>query len=285
MIPALHPWWFPLGNSRCYDLLLQQTATAALDKIRLLVDLVGAVGHRAGQRLQHHRSDPFAAHHALDLAAVQFTQMLAGHIRAAAAQQEFLLAHEGLDASQHTVANHQVIVDGDRANAIAYVVARLIRNVPEGGVNYWEFGGWYDDSLVRIAYVKRPGLSLADALEREPAADELPIAGQFRRMSAASGQSIPALVALLRRPNPPIVDAERKAEILSQIAAQEKIDLSQTVAIGDGANDLPMLQAAGLGVAYHAKPRTRAAASAGITNGDLTTILYAMGYPRSQWVA
>ena len=64
-------------------------------------------------------------------------------------KQEFLLAHEGLDASQHTVANHQVIVDGDRANAIAYVVARLIRNVPEGGVNYWEFGGWYDDSLVR----------------------------------------------------------------------------------------------------------------------------------------
>lgn len=62
---------------------------------------------------------------------------------------------------------------------------------------------------------RRDGSSalLADALEREPAADELPIAGQFRRMAAASGQSLPALVALLRRPNPPVVDAESLAAV------------------------------------------------------------------------
>lgn len=64
-------------------------------------------------------------------------------------KEEFALAHEGLTASQHTVANHQVIVNGDKANAMSYVIARLLRNVPEGGVNYWEFGGWYDDCLVR----------------------------------------------------------------------------------------------------------------------------------------
>lgn len=53
----------------------------------------------------------------------------------------------------------------------------------------------------------------------------------------------------------PIVDAERKAELLSVIAQTEQVPLSQVVAVGDGANDLPMLAAAGLGIAFNAKPR------------------------------
>jgi hypothetical protein len=64
-------------------------------------------------------------------------------------KKEFALAHTDLDASQHTVGNHQVIVNGDRANALSYVIARLIRNVPEGGGSHWDFGGWYDDCLIR----------------------------------------------------------------------------------------------------------------------------------------
>ena len=83
----------------------------------------------------------------------------------------------------------------------------------------------------------------------------------------------------------PIVGAATKRETLLSALADRGWSQADALAVGDGANDIPMIEAAGLGVAYHAKPRTRAAASAGITNGDLTTILYAMGYPRSQWVA
>jgi phosphoserine phosphatase len=56
------------------------------------------------------------------------------------------------------------------------------------------------------------------------------------------------------------------------------------MAVGDGANDIPMIQAAGLGVAYHAKPKTAAAAAARIDRGDLTALLWAQGYPRARWV-
>jgi len=54
--------------------------------------------------------------------------------------------------------------------------------------------------------------------------------------------------------------------------------------VGDGANDLPMIKAAGLGVAYHAKPVVAAAAAARIDHGDLTALLWAQGIPRRAWV-
>ena len=75
-----------------------------------------------------------------------------------------------------------------------------------------------------------------------------------------------------------IVDAQRKAEHLRGIAELERIDLQQTIAIGDGANDLPMLSAAGLGVAYHAKPLVRESASHAISNFGLDAVLYLMGF-------
>lgn len=75
-----------------------------------------------------------------------------------------------------------------------------------------------------------------------------------------------------------IVDAARKAERLREIASLERIDLQQTIAIGDGANDLPMLRAAGLGVAYHAKPLVRESASHAISNFGLDAVLYLMGF-------
>ncbi|MBN8830460.1 MAG: phosphoserine phosphatase SerB [Sphingomonadales bacterium] len=82
----------------------------------------------------------------------------------------------------------------------------------------------------------------------------------------------------------PIVDAARKrAELLGAIEALG-ITPAQAIAIGDGANDIPMIQAAGLGVAYHAKPKTRAAADAAIERGDLSTMLHALGIPRRDWV-
>lgn len=74
-----------------------------------------------------------------------------------------------------------------------------------------------------------------------------------------------------------IVDGERKAELLVQLAAQEVISLEQTIAVGDGANDLPMLSLAGLGIAFRAKPLVRANAKQAISHLGLDGILYLMG--------
>jgi phosphoserine phosphatase len=81
----------------------------------------------------------------------------------------------------------------------------------------------------------------------------------------------------------PIVGADAKRSALIETAAAEGIDLADTLAVGDGANDIPMLQAAGLGVAFHAKPRTAAAAAARIEHCDLEALLFAQGYGRAEW--
>lgn len=74
-----------------------------------------------------------------------------------------------------------------------------------------------------------------------------------------------------------IVDGARKAALLAQIAAQEGLSLEQTIAVGDGANDIPMLSAAGLGVAFHAKPIVRRQAERTITDVGLDGLLYLIG--------
>ena len=81
----------------------------------------------------------------------------------------------------------------------------------------------------------------------------------------------------------PIVDAARKRAELEQAIAGG-IDRARTLAVGDGANDIPMIEGAGLGVAYHAKPKTRAAATAEIVHGDLSALLYAQGLGSAHWV-
>ncbi len=75
----------------------------------------------------------------------------------------------------------------------------------------------------------------------------------------------------------PILDAKSKQKLLEQYAAQREIVLSQTIAVGDGANDAAMIAQAGLGVAYHAKPYLRGLADASINHTDLTTLLYFQG--------
>lgn len=76
----------------------------------------------------------------------------------------------------------------------------------------------------------------------------------------------------------PIVDGQRKAELLRQIAEQEGICLEQTIAVGDGANDLPMLSIAGLGIAFRAKPLVRQSAKQSISTLGLDGILYLIGF-------
>lgn len=75
-----------------------------------------------------------------------------------------------------------------------------------------------------------------------------------------------------------IVDGKRKAELLRLIAQVEKVDLKQTVAVGDGANDLPMLATAGLGIAFHAKPKVKENAQQSLSTIGLDGILYFLGY-------
>lgn len=76
----------------------------------------------------------------------------------------------------------------------------------------------------------------------------------------------------------PIVDAERKAELLEQIALREGLTLDQTIAVGDGANDLKMLAKAGLGIAFRAKPMVRAQARQAISTLGIDAVLYLIGY-------
>ena len=79
-----------------------------------------------------------------------------------------------------------------------------------------------------------------------------------------------------------IIDRTAKAEALREFAAAETVNLAQTIAIGDGANDLEMLEIAGLGIAFNAKPAVRAAADSSINSPYLDSVLYLMGITRSE---
>ena len=83
---------------------------------------------------------------------------------------------------------------------------------------------------------------------------------------------------------PPVVGPEGKRQALVDAAAARQIPLAETLAVGDGANDMKMLKAAGLGVAYRAKPAVAAAADARIDASDLTALLYLQGYPSREWI-
>lgn len=78
-----------------------------------------------------------------------------------------------------------------------------------------------------------------------------------------------------------IVDGKRKAELLQLLAQVEKVDIAQTIAVGDGANDLPMLSVAGLGIAFHAKPKVVANAKQSINTIGIDGVLYFLGFKDS----
>lgn len=78
-----------------------------------------------------------------------------------------------------------------------------------------------------------------------------------------------------------IIDGRRKAELLKLIAQVENVNIHQTIAVGDGANDLPMLSTAGLGIAFHAKPKVKETASQSISTIGLDGVLYFIGFKDS----
>jgi len=79
-----------------------------------------------------------------------------------------------------------------------------------------------------------------------------------------------------------IVDGRRKAELLRLLAQVENVNIQQTIAVGDGANDLPMLATAGLGIAFHAKPKVKATADQALSTIGLDGILYFIGFKDTQ---
>ncbi|MCP1470755.1 phosphoserine phosphatase [Sphingobium sp. OAS761] len=156
-----------------------------------------------------------------------------------------------------------------------------------------------EDSAIDRCRVERvtimPGAKALVRTMKARGARALLVSGGFTRFTGPVAQEIGfddavanvldiADGALLGTVATPIVDAARKrAELEAAIAGG--IDRALTLAVGDGANDIPMIEGAGLGVAYHAKPRTRAAAAADIVHGDLSVLLYAQGIAASDWAA
>jgi phosphoserine phosphatase len=89
---------------------------------------------------------------------------------------------------------------------------------------------------------------------------------------------------LAGRVEEPILGRDAKRATLNELRDHLSLAPPETLAAGDGANDLAMIEAAGLGVAYHAKPKVAEAAHARIDHGDLTALLYLQGYARADFV-
>jgi phosphoserine phosphatase len=83
----------------------------------------------------------------------------------------------------------------------------------------------------------------------------------------------------------PILDRDSKLATLLHLTQSLGLPMERTLTVGDGANDLPMLQAAGLGIAFRAKPTVQAQAQARVNHGDLTALLYLQGYRISDFVS
>jgi phosphoserine phosphatase len=82
----------------------------------------------------------------------------------------------------------------------------------------------------------------------------------------------------------PILGQDAKRRHLVRLTAEKGLSGSETIAVGDGANDLAMIEAAGIGVAYHAKPAVAARASAVVDHADLTALLFMQGYKATEFV-
>jgi phosphoserine phosphatase len=145
------------------------------------------------------------------------------------------------------------------------------------------------DERVRL----NPGASALVATMRAHGAKTLLVSGGFtfvtKRVAAAAGfdsQQANTLLddgaTLLGTVAEPILGREAKLEALERATRGAGLDPAETLAVGDGANDLAMIKRAGLGVAYHAKPVVAEAASARIDHGDLTALLYLQGYRQDE---
>ena len=141
----------------------------------------------------------------------------------------------------------------------------------------------------------RPGARTVVATMRAGGATTALVSGGFRffteRVAAAAGcdevngNNFEIERGFLTgRIDGPVAGAQAKLDMLKSLAAQREMPLAATLAVGDGANDIPMLRAAGLGVAVHAKPVVRRAAVARLEHAGLVGLLYLQGYNREEFV-
>jgi phosphoserine phosphatase len=139
-----------------------------------------------------------------------------------------------------------------------------------------------------------PGAQALVRTMRRDGALTILVSGGFTRFADPVGEEIgfERVVAnrlgvvderLTGKVEPPIVGAEAKRLALIKGRSERGLSSEQTLAVGDGANDIPMLREAGLGIAYRAKPAAVAVAGGRIEHNDLTALLYAQGYARSTW--
>lgn len=149
-----------------------------------------------------------------------------------------------------------------------------------------------DTAAERIAYT--PGATTLVATMRAHGAYCALVSGGFTHFTAIVRRAVGfdedranrLLVdgdSLLGTVAEPILGKEAKLAALQALARARNLSPAETMSVGDGANDLPMLHAAGLGVAFRAKPSVAAAVIANIRHGDLTALLYAQGYKRSEF--
>jgi phosphoserine phosphatase len=150
-----------------------------------------------------------------------------------------------------------------------------------------------DEAARRIRYM--PGAATLVATMKQHGATCALVSGGFTYFTAlvrqALGFDFDAANTLKHdgrtlsgRVEPPILGKEAKLATLERLSAERGLPIADTMSVGDGANDLPMLKAAGLGVAFHAKPVVAAELQARIDHGDLTALLYLQGYRRSDFV-
>lgn len=156
-----------------------------------------------------------------------------------------------------------------------------------------------DDGVIDICRAERvrltPGAKTLVKTLRSRGAHAVLVSGGFTRFAEPVGEEIGFNRAIANvlgieggkltgTVGVPIVDAERKRTELIAHADALGIAIEETLAIGDGANDIPMIEAAGLGIAFHAKEKARAAADAAISQGDLTAVLYMLGIAKADWI-
>ncbi|HUC62689.1 MAG TPA: phosphoserine phosphatase SerB [Alphaproteobacteria bacterium] len=154
-----------------------------------------------------------------------------------------------------------------------------------------------DEAALEATYARlalTPGAETLARTMRKHGAFTALISGGFRfftsRVKARAGFDLDIANSLetaggklTGRVVPPIVNRNSKLDALKRLAAERGLALGDTLAVGDGANDLPMIQAAGLGVAYRGKPAVAAAARARVDHGDLTTLLYFQGFTEAEF--
>ena len=144
-------------------------------------------------------------------------------------------------------------------------------------------------SRIRI----NPGARALVATMRAAGAHTALVSGGFRVFASEIGRDLGFDVAIANElivadgklagtVREPILAREAKLQTLTALAAEHGLPLAATLTVGDGANDLPMIEAAGMGIAYHAKPAVAAQARWRVDHADLTALLYAQGYRRDE---